>query len=208
MSFMREERNMRTRVKGVKTAGLGLKRLATFMVAATIMVSCGKNNTSGTTTDQADNWNTWGDGYTLPGGTYGSGNGNQLPGNWMNVVSQENPCYQGGQRSTAQLELNINANAGGAFVGVTSYGDIAVVANQNGRTVATMYICPRYGLTGQGQFISQPVIESSPYCPIGQVSNLDVQLGSQAGQPYYLAFRPIHIPGTGYQSSLCSNQYY
>lgn len=205
---------MRTRVKGVKTVGLGLKRLATFMIAASIMVSCGKNNTSGTTTDISDNWN-------IGGGVYGGGNGNQLPSNWMDVVSRENPCYFGGtQRSQAQIQINANVNVGAVYVGVTSYGDIAIVQNQGGVPTMKMYICQRAGLTGQGQVMNQnQVVENSQYCPLGQISDIDVMLGAQnqnhysgwntpTNNPYQLAFRPIHIPGTGVQSSLCSNQYY
>lgn len=182
----------------------GLKNLAVILFVATLSVACGKNNTSG---DSSNNSNVgWGG---FGGGVYQGGNGNSLPSNWMDIVSSENSCYQGGNRAQTSINVNAQVNVGALYVGVTSYGDIAVIRNENGQSVMHMYLCPRNGLTGQGNVMSQVVVENSYSCPIGQISNADVQLSSSYGQPYYLGFRPIHIQGTQAQSSLCNNyQYY
>jgi len=188
---------MRTQERGIMK---GFKTIAIILFVASLSVGCGKNNTSGdnSSTQATVGWGGFG------GGTYAGGNGNSLPSNWMDIVAQENTCYQGGTRAATSLTVNANVNVGALYVGVTSYGDISVIRNENGQSVMHMYICPRSGLNGQGNLTSQVVVENSQSCPMGQISNADIQLGSQYGQPYYLAFRPIHIQGYG-SSSLCQN---
>ncbi|MCO4754641.1 MAG: hypothetical protein KC478_09160 [Bacteriovoracaceae bacterium] len=188
---------MRTQERGIMK---GFKTIAIILFVASLSVGCGKNNTSGdsSSTQATVGWGGFG------GGTYVGGNGNSLPSNWMDIVAQENTCYQGGTRAATSLTVNANVNVGALYVGVTSYGDISVIRNENGQSVMHMYICPRDGLNGQGNLTSQVVVENSQSCPMGQISNADIQLGSQYGQPYYLAFRPIHIQGY-VSSSLCQN---
>ncbi len=168
---------MRTRVKGVKTVGLGLKRLATFMVVATIMVSCGKNNTSGTTTDINSG---------VGAGTWGSYN------NWGNYGNV-------GTQNRISVSSQVNVGGSGLYVGVTSEGDIAVI--QNG--TLQMHFCPRSDYAnGQGQIIQQPVVNVANYCSVNEITNLDVALPGRYGT-YKLAFRPYYA----YGSQLCGGGY-
>ena len=178
---------------------------ALMLLVLVFSVACGENNTSGKKKNRNNFNNPWGN--TFGGGTYIGGNGQVLNDNWLDQIALENQCALGGQRATAQMQVPANVNVGALYVGVTSFGDIGVVQNQNGVGILTLYICPRAGLTGQGSIMSQVVIENSVYCPVGQISNLDIQLQGQATQ-YALALRPIHIPNMGITSSICTNGMY
>ena len=190
---------MRTREKGFARH---LKNLAALFIIASMSIGCGKDNTTGK--KPASNTTSWGGFGTGP---YTGGTGGQLPADWMNILGSERPCYQGGQRATAQMAVNTNVNVGALYVGVTSEGDIAVIQNQGGAPTMHLYICPRPGLTGQGQLASRTIIENSTTCPVGQITKVDVTLGASYG-PYYLKFAPIHIPGTNRVSRLCHSNYY
>ncbi|MEX1099116.1 MAG: hypothetical protein WEB87_01745, partial [Bacteriovoracaceae bacterium] len=197
--FRERRMTMRTRETGLAR---GLKNLAILMILTAMTVSCGKNNTTGKDNDSSTiGWNGFGT------GPYTGSNGNTLPANWMDIVGQENPCYQGGQRAPAQMPINATVNVGALYVGVTSEGDIAVVQNQGGAPTMNLYICPRPGLTGQGQLYDNIVLEHSNECPVSQITKTNVALEAQYG-PFYLKFAPIHIPGTNRMSQLCSSNYY
>ncbi len=190
-----------------------------MLVISATMVSCGKNNKSGGGSSSS------GGGIGVGGfGSYGninvagySGNLGQL----LNVVASENPCRTTGggygygygqqpyQNSNARTVVaiplqGINVNAGSLYVGVTPEGDIAVVSNTNGGPRMELHLCARPDLTGQGQLMANPVLNSSQRCPIGEITASDVMLQSSAGaQPYILKYAPIHIPGTDRYSSIC-----
>lgn len=191
----------------MRTLFFGKKAFMQVMMLFVLVfsVSCGENNTTGKNKNRNNSVYPWGG--TFGGGTYHGGNGNQLPSNWLDVVAQQNPCQFGGQRAQAQMQVQANVNVGALYVGVTSEGDMAIVNNQNGVAVMTVYICPRPDLTGQGTITRQPITESSQFCPVGQVTASDVTIQGQYGQ-YYLKFAPIHIPGTDRISQLCSNNMY
>lgn len=173
-----------------------LKNLVVLSAVALISVSCGKDNSSG----KGSSTDGYGSGiYNYAG--YGTQYGNYTLQEMMNIISQENPCAQGGTRVRVQIPLNINVNVGTPYVGVTSFGDMAVVQNQ-GQAVFEMYICPRSGANGQGQLISNPVIESSTYCAIGQITAANAVLYGATN--YQLAFRSIQY-GNG--SQLCRGNY-
>lgn len=172
------------------------------LVVLVFAAACGENNTSGKNKNRNNNY-PWG-GTFGGGGTFVGGNGNSLPANWLDQVAIENPCLYGGQRAQAQLQVQANVNVGALYVGVTSEGDMAIVNNQNGLPLMTLYICPRPDLTGQGTIIRQPITENSVSCPVGQISSSEVSLQGQYGQ-YRLNLRPIHIPNAGVVSSLCVN---
>lgn len=182
-----------------------LKSLLSIALLSTLFVSCGQDNKTGQSSRNSSiGSGIWGNVYN--NGQYGGGNGAQLPSNFLDIIAQENTCVQGGQRSQAQITLNQNINAGSLYVGVTSYGDISVVQNRGGVATMTMYICPRAGLTGQGQLMQNPIVNISQACPVGEISRAHMVL---TGQPSYeVIFRPIHIPNSGIRSSLCNSQYY
>lgn len=176
-----------------------LKNLGVLGAISLMAISCGGKNTSGKTKNSSTN----GTGiYNYPG--YGNTYGNMTLSQMMPIIGQENPCAQGGQRSYVQIPIQgVNVNVGSGHIGVSPFGDIAVVHNI-GRSVMDLYICPRAGLTGQGQLLYNPILATSKYCPIGQITAADVMLSGQV--PYQVKFAPIYIPGTNQLSQLCNMQ--
>jgi hypothetical protein len=74
-----------------------------------------------------------------------------------------------GSRYAVQFPLTGQSGmvAGDYYLGVTSYGDVAVVVGQGVNTppIFVAYICPRSGMSGQGQLAAAPQVRSSgPYC--------------------------------------------
>jgi hypothetical protein len=180
-----------------------LKNLVILSSLAILAVGCGNQNTSGKG-DDTTGYN----GYGTPG-TYGTGQyGQYSMDQIISIVGQENQCAQGGQRSFVQVPLNgTNVNIGSSHVGVSSFGDIAIVHNINGGTMMDLYICQRAGASGQGQLLQNPVLEASQNCPVGQITAADLVLSGQ--QQYQVKFAPIHIPGTNRYSQVCAtNQQY
>lgn len=175
-----------------------LKAAVMLGLTSTLMVSCGKKNTTGGGGSDSGIY----DVYTQ---TYAGAQGMNLPSNWFEIIAQENPCQQGGRRAQVQIPVDVNVNAGGLYVGVTSYGDVSVIHNQGGRPVMDLHICPRAGLTGQGQLTQHPVLNNSRVCPIGEITAGDVVLYGQQVH-YQLKFAPIHIPNGGRYSRLCQQQ--
>lgn len=191
------EREMKTRA----TVSKFLKNLGILGAISIMAVSCGGDNTSGKSgNSNTGNIGTFGN---YPG--YGNVYGNMSLDQMMPIIGQENPCAMGGQRSYVQIPLQgINVNVGMSHVGVSPFGDIAVVHNI-GQPVMDLHICPRAGLTGQGQLLYNPIIETSQWCPVGQITAADVMLSGQV--PYQVKFAPIHIPGTDQLSQLCNGMY-
>lgn len=154
----------------MKSLGLGILHLALFAM----LTACGKDNKSGQKSDQ------WA--YNNPY-TYGQSpiaNINSpysYQGMNVNQVMAENPCISGyngmmqpgytnpyagqyaGQRIPIQIPLTnfpTVISPGDIYVGVTSYGDVAVVAGQgaNQPPLFVGYMCPRsFAPNGQGQLM-------------------------------------------------------
>lgn len=182
-----------------------LKNLAVLGAISAMAVGCGADNTSGKSGNSTAGTNGYGTGvYNYPG--YGNQYGNMTLDQMLPIIAQENPCLQGGQRSYVQIPLQgINVNVGSSHLGVSPFGDIAVVHNV-GQPVMDLHICPRAGITGQGQLLYNPILETSQYCPVGQITAADIMLSGQV--PYQVKFAPIHIPGTDQLSQLCNMQGY
>ena len=184
------------------------KGLFMALMVSTLLVSCGAENESG----KSRNNNPFG-GYSYAGIT--SANGMRLPSNWLEIVGNQNPCqsaggyygstYNNNQRRRVVIPLQgYNVNAGAAYVGVTPEGDIGIVSNQKNGPVIEMYLCPRPDLSGQGQVIKQPALNTSSSCPVSEITAMDVSLTSTSGYGNYLMkFAPIHIPNAGRVSQLC-----
>lgn len=180
-----------------------LKNLGVLSVITMMSIACGKDNTSGKSGNNS-NVNGGTGIYNYPG--YGNVYGTMSLDQILVTVGQENPCLQGGQRAYTQIPLQgINVNVGSSHLGVSPFGDIAVVHNI-GQPVMDLLICPRAGLTGQGQLLYNPIIETSQFCPVGQITAADVMLSGQV--PYQVKFAPIHIPGTDQLSQICNNGMY
>jgi hypothetical protein len=148
----------------MKSSSLALLHLA-FLVA---IMSCGKNNESGKKT------NSWGYNNPYVNGQVPLSNINspyQYGGIRVNSVLAENPCRNGyggypnnnqgysGQRIPIQIPmLNFPTviPPNDLYVGVTSYGDVAVLV---GGAIGTPplfvgYMCPRsFSPSGQGQLM-------------------------------------------------------
>lgn len=175
-----------------------LKNLTAIALLGMMAVGCGQSNKSGGSSSSSTT--------TVPpvttNPTVGM-NGMQLPANYMNIIRTENPCVSGSQRTATQFPLQgINVNAGAIYIGVSSYGDIATVTNTSSGPLMQLEICPRTGTNGQGQMLSNPVINNSDYCPVGEITAADITLQGQV--PMQVKFAPIHIPGTYRSSSLCN----
>ena len=186
------------------------KSIFTMALVSTLFVSCGKDNSSGGS-KKKNNYGTYNYGNIT------SYNGSQVPNNWLEVVSSQNPCISSGSygyngsnnnrsignrvRTVVPLQ-GINVNAGSVHVGVTPEGDIAIASNQNQGPVLEILLCP--DATGQGSLASNPVLNISQVCPLSEITAADVSLYSNSGYGnYLLKFAPIHIPGTDRISQLC-----
>jgi hypothetical protein len=171
-----------------------LRSLLTVALLSTLFVSCGNDNTTGQSSRNS-----------LSGGLGGFGAYGSMNSGYLSTIANENRCAQGGQRSITQVQVNQPTTAGGLFVGVTSFGDIAIIQNQ----VMVLHICPRAGLSGQGRLLQAPIVNNSLSCPIDEISSAQMELTGQVN--YRVNFRPISVPQMGIQSSLCTmnnNQMY
>ena len=183
-----------------------LKNLLMITVIATISISCGKENTSG----QSDN-TVAGFGNIGNYGTFGGMDSSQI----LLQISQENPCRSSGQygnqqiNGTQRIQTRItvqaqNINMGSVHVGVSTYGDIAVMFNENGQTVADLYICPRDNSSSGATQTSDIRLFNDPLCPLAKIDKANFAITSQYGNLQF-GIAPIHIPGTDRVSSLCQN---
>ena len=140
----------------MKSLGLGLLHLALL----TMLLACGKENKSGKT----NSWDYSNPYVANPNLNYAPINSpytyGQIPVN--NVITQ-NACrgYGGFHQNRIQIQIPLTnfptvIPAGDVYVGVTSYGDVAVLAGQaTGQPpIFVGYMCQRsFAPTGQGQLM-------------------------------------------------------
>lgn len=114
-----------------------------FLLAA--LASCGKDNKSGKNNGYygLNSLNTF--------GAYG-GTGISYNGYSVQQVINENPCiggYGNNQRfrSTVQASVNSVIANGDVYVGVTSYGDVAVLVGTAQGPIFESYLCPRTAMS-------------------------------------------------------------
>ena len=177
-----------------------LKSFFLGLLVSTLFVSCGGDNNTGTGRTSADPW----------GGTVvAAGNGSTLPTNWQQVLYNEYPCNVGGYSSTSRITINVQSsgqlmvNSGSMYVGVTYNGDILIIRNESNRISAQIHACQRPGLVNNGAYLAtQPVLNVSRTCSVGEITAADISLNSNNGYQYPLVFYPI---GLSSPSSLCSN---
>lgn len=144
----------------MKSLGLGLLHLALL----TMLLACGKENESGKSRTSWDYGNPY---VTNPNLGYGPINSTpyyssvgQIP--VTNVINQ-NPCRSGTGYNQNRIQIQIPLTnfptvipAGDVYVGVTSYGDVAVLAGQAAGQppIFVGYMCERsFAPTGQGQLL-------------------------------------------------------
>lgn len=187
------------------------KIAALTFLSAMLLVSCGgEQNKSG----GGSSSNPYGN---YPGGATFGGNGTQLPGDWVQRVINENPCYDynTGQLNNARTNLIIplqgmNVNANSMYAGVTYEGDVGVVTNRNGQPVIEVFACRRPDLApnSRGYIVSQsgiaPVLNVSRNCGVGEITAMDIAVETAQGG-YIFKFYPIYLGSGNSQarSSIC-----
>lgn len=150
----------------MKSLGKGLIHLTLL----TMLFACGKNNESG---KKGSSW-AYNNPYMSPYGTpiQNINSPYAYQGMSVNQVMQQNPCRSGfggfpgapggayaGQRIPIQVPLTQFPTViapGEIYVGVTSYGDVAVLAGQavGQPPLFEGYMCPRsFSPSGQGQLM-------------------------------------------------------
>jgi hypothetical protein len=175
-----------------------------------LLISCGGENESGNNRNNVNGYN-----YA---GISTAGNGISLPGNWLQIVHNENPCRVNsnfnGQNTSVSGKIRVvvplqgaNINAGAFYAGVTPEGDVGIVSNQGNGPVMEVFLCPRADVSGQGSLMATPVLNTSRECPIGEITAANISLQGQFGYNYNLSFAPINILGTDRRSSLCQGSY-
>lgn len=167
-----------------------------FLLA--VMASCGKDNKSGKNR-----------GYGLSAlglhslNTYGAYNGTSIGYNGYSVqhVIQENPCIGGYNnnarfRSTTPAMVNSVISRGDIYVGVTSFGDVAVLVGTEQGPVFEAYLCPRTMMnaqTGAAQGITLLPYTNCGFkqmnarlpLPDGTVANFRaMDFGTSTGRPF------------------------
>ena len=182
----------------MKRANKLLKHLGFTLLMGSLLVACGKDNKSG----QSGGLTQWGI-NGLGVGQYGQVGtvSNQV----VAAALAENVCLGGtnniygtGQFATGRFAVQFPVNmtpftAGDFYMGVTSYGDVAIVVGQ-GATAQPLfiaYVCPRDGIAGgQGQLLANPTLLSySPSCGVTvKPMNATMVLPTAFGQSG-LAFR-------------------
>ncbi len=174
-----------------------MKPVSTIMILVlfALVTACGKDNKSGKKNNGYYGFNQL--------GTVSQFGGSSIAYNGFSVqqVVLENRCINGApdqyrQRVTVQAPVQSVISNGDIWVGVTSFGDVAVVGGTAQGPIMEMYLCPRSQMTGG---TAQPsLVTLLPYtsCRIKQM-NASVRLtdgsvanframdfGSSAGVPF------------------------
>ena len=121
-----------------------MKPVSTIMILVlfALVTACGKDNKSGKKNNGYYGFNQL--------GTAGQYGGSSISYNGFSVqqVVIENPCLNGApdqyrQRMTVAAPVNSVISNGDIWVGVTSYGDVAVIGGTAQGPIMEAYICPR-----------------------------------------------------------------
>lgn len=132
-----------------------MKHLIFPLLALTLIVACGKDNKSG----QKDSW-TYSDPYLGPG---------TAPANLQALFSAV-PCSLNPSASRTRMDIPLQGfqtiiPTGDIYVGMTSYGDIAVIQGNGTRVPQfSAYLCHRDFTTPQGSVLSNVRIGSYSNC--------------------------------------------
>lgn len=125
----------------------------------------------------------------------------------LQIIAQENPCVNGGQRFETTIPLIARQTPLNSFyVGVSASGDIAYVSNTDGLTKLHLNLCPRAGADGSGYIIKKFELNTSSNCEFDEITAGDIFLGTRMDYNYPIKFFPVNIPGTKQLSSLCGGE--
>lgn len=171
-----------------------MKPVSTMMILflLAVMASCGKDNKSGKNNYGLNSLNTY--------GAYGGTNIRYSNFSVQQVIA-ENPCIGGFNnnarfRTTTPAQVNSVIPNGDVYVGVTSFGDVAVLVGTPQGPAFEAYICPRQvmsGATGGAQGITLLPYTNCGFkqmnarlpLPDGTVANFRaMDYGNSAGQRF------------------------
>jgi len=148
------------------------------LLLLSFLASCGKNNESGKSSYNYSNPYCSGINCSPYTGAIGP---ISSPYHWANSAQAENPCaagtYYSNQRIPIQTQMmGLNIAAGDVYIGVTSYGDVAVVAGTGNRTATlSAYLCPRAANSGTGS-ITQPALNTALMgCEVKGITAMDIR---------------------------------
>ncbi len=183
----------------MKLANNLFKHLSFGLLMGSLLVACGKDNKSGQSSLSQWGINGLGVGQYGQIGTISNSvvaaavSQNVCLGGSNNIYGYNSSQYNTG-RYAVQFPLNMTPfTAGDFYMGVTSYGDVAVVVGQgaSAQPLFIAYVCPRSGMSGgQGRLLANPQLLSySPHCgSSSKPMNATMVLPSAFGQDG-LAFR-------------------
>lgn len=139
-----------------------MKKIIFPLLALTLIVACGKDNKSG----QKDSW-TYSDPYLGPG---------TAPANLQALFSAV-PCNMNPGANRQRMDLPLQGfqtiiPAGDTYVGITSYGDVAVIqGNGTSSPKFSAYLCHRDFTTPQGSVLSNVRIGSYSNCQFKPITS-------------------------------------
>lgn len=158
-----------------------------YPLLLTTLVSCGKDNKTGKDNWALSNPYTAGTSYHPIHSPYQYGNTS------VNQVMQENPCTSSGQPSNNRIQIQIPLSnfptvipANDMYVGVTSYGDVAVMVGQGGSQPPLFvgYMCPRsFTSNGQG-YLAGITIGSYSNCLFKPITKATIQFPGGASADF------------------------
>lgn len=160
----------------MKSIGLYLLNLSLLA----LLVACGKDNESGKKSSYNYNNPLCQPGYGCQGNYYNSGQIGAInsPIAFANQAQAENPCAAGTYYSNQRIAIQTTISGlpgvlapNDVYLGVTSYGDVAVIVG-TGSTSATLYayVCPRFSTSGQGQITPPTVGAMSQSCQVKPIT--------------------------------------
>lgn len=177
-----------------------MKPVSTIMILIlfALVTACGKDNKSGKKNNGFYGFNQL--------GSNGQYVGTRIAYNGFSVqqVVLENPCANGApqqyrQRVTLPAQVRSVISNGDIWVGVTSFGDVAVVGGTTQGPILEAYICPRSQIaTGAAQ---AGLVTLLPYTSC-RIKQMNVSVGLSDGS--VANFRAMDFPGsTGQVFSYC-----
>ncbi len=198
-----------------------ITQLGFFLLMGSLLVACGKDNKSG-----QGGLSQWGiNGLGVGVGQYGQIDLSQISHPVVIAAINENVCIGSnggsayptavtnqGVRYGVQFPLTGQTGmvAGDYYLGVTSFGDVAVVVGQGPSQppIFIAYLCNRGGIGGQGQLARAPqFMTSGPYCGSAiKPMNATLALPSAFGQDGALFRWADGGASTGAKFSFCTGR--
>lgn len=111
----------------------------------------------------------------------------------VSVILREKKCLVGKERVSVTIKTNREEKSGDNFLGVTSYGDVAFLENNN---IVHLYLCQRTNSPSKATVLSKiSTMNDASTCSVGEILALNVLLDDSV----FVPFRSIRFDET----SLC-----